>query len=372
AMNAITSRPPHPHPVLQQGETMIFGSGSGAASGLVQPLSKVSTPVSVPLTQAPQQHATPDGATAMQLAIRTAISGTLQRYDMPPPSTTPTTMPAPAAAAPPLVPTAASPSVSAVAIIGSCTTSVGGAGPPAPKQRVPLPRLLSPWETRDIPLLVTALRRGLAESPYHDDVPFTVRDPEHVLEQLEEALTVLEHPAYASAAAATGTALLAPSADCAPGAPGALGTAGASGDVEGIGGGPSVSGMPMGPPPRPLPPATRAPPAVAAASTLTVPYPTVRFASDAEWPPIWRQLRDRLAAQRAHSPGPGSTAIGTTLDGDTVEQTAETDPVASVGVGGVAGPGGGRHHPQRSAGRSGAPQPVSKKMAKLRKGLGLS
>ncbi|GIL85631.1 hypothetical protein Vretifemale_14164 [Volvox reticuliferus] len=369
-LNGMASRPPHPHPALQQGESMVLGSVSGTASGLVQAPSKVSTPVSVPLAQAPhQQHATPDGATAIQLAIRTAIAGTLQRYDMPPPSNTPTTMLTAAAAAPPLLPTAASPSVSAVAIIGSAI-SAGSAAPPAPKQRLPLPRLLSPWEIRDIPLLVTALRRGLAESPYHDDVPFTVRDPEHALEQLEEALTVLEHPAFA--AAPTGPALLAPSADCTLMASGALATAGASGDVEGVGVGPSVSGMPMGPPPRPLPLAARAPPAVAAASSRAAPYPTIRFASDAELPPVWRQLRDRLAAQRAQSPGPGSTAIGTTLDGDTVEQIAETDPAASAGVGGPGGPGGGRHHPQRSAGRAGAAQPVSKKMAKLRKGLGLS
>ncbi|EFJ53284.1 hypothetical protein VOLCADRAFT_115857 [Volvox carteri f. nagariensis] len=397
--------------------TGLYGDGGGGAtvatagtmaSRLPQPQAeapqgghrppKGSTPpppaLLLPQQQYPGTDAATDAATPMQLAIRTAIAGAAQRYDMPPPSTTPLSSFGAAAAGPSSLPAATSPAFAAPYGSGSTAASAGVGGPPAPKPRPSLSRLLSPWEIRDLPLLVAALRRGLTESPYHDDVPFTIRDPEHVLEQLEEALTVLEHPAYAAAAgAATAAPPVPATADGTPPitgpsrtqepceggsgpgsashatpaapAPGAAATE-AGGSEGGGGAGPPGSGMmPMGPPP---PPAARVPQAAAAAQAVAVPYPAVRFANDAELPPAWRQIRDRIAAQREQSPGPGSTAFGTTFDGDTVEQTAETDPAASAGAGGAAGPGGSRRQPP---GRTGGPRPLSKKVAKLKKGLGL-
>ena len=47
---------------------------------------------------------------------------------------------------------------------------------------------LSAWELRDLPALLCALRRWLWESAYPDEVPFTLKDPHYLLEQLGEAL----------------------------------------------------------------------------------------------------------------------------------------------------------------------------------------
>lgn len=232
--------------------------------------------------------------------------------------------------------------------------------------------MLSPWELRDVPQLVSALRRGLHEGPYPDDVPYTVRDPEYVLEQLDEALVALEHPAVVRSAGGPAAATTqAPPAAVTEGA--SFGGQGSMADEQP----PPARGALLQPGPSLL---TRegsgggcdstAPGGLAAAAAEGgLARITVRFARDEELPPLWlllrEQQRQREEMQREQSPGAyggpgGSTALGTTMD--TAEQTAETDPV--VGSMGVAAP--------RSATLGATSRPVSKKVAKLKKGLGLA
>ena len=66
-----------------------------------------------------------------------------------------------------------------------------GAAPPPPRppqQQQQQAPSLSAWELRDLPALLCALRRWLWESAYPDEVPFTLKDPHYLLEQLGEAL----------------------------------------------------------------------------------------------------------------------------------------------------------------------------------------
>lgn len=58
----------------------------------------------------------------------------------------------------------------------------------------PLPRLtdlLSRWEVEDVPCLASTLRGWLDASALPDELPFNIRDPDLLLEQLEEAITAL-------------------------------------------------------------------------------------------------------------------------------------------------------------------------------------
>jgi hypothetical protein len=100
-------------------------------------------------------------------------------------------------------------------------------------------------------------------------VPYTIRDPDHVLDQLQEALAALEHPAFASAPAQSAGA--GASAAGGPTAAPALGGAWGS--------------------PRE---------AYHRAELAVLEGLRVRFATDAELPPSWRGLRDAaMAAQVA-------------------------------------------------------------------------
>lgn len=57
--------------------------------------------------------------------------------------------------------------------------------------------ILTKWEIQDIPHLLSTLRGWLHISPFPDELPFNMRDPALVLEQLEEAIAAL--PNYFSA-----------------------------------------------------------------------------------------------------------------------------------------------------------------------------
>ncbi|MEW5303830.1 MAG: hypothetical protein WDW36_006484 [Sanguina aurantia] len=189
-----------------------------------------------------------------------------------------------------------------------------GPGPVLPTPPC-LTDILTKWEIEDIPHLVSTLRGWLHTSPFPDELPFNMRDPALVLEQLEEAIAALPnyfaatHTVDAMPAAPRTTTAAAATATDVPGQAAALGRDGVSSVPSSRL--PDVGVLLSGQWRLPVP-----------AGVLAKPGRSgwLRLCTEEEVPEAWR-------ACMARSPKVSNMAA---LPSDTVEETGETDPLTDT------------------------------------------